>query len=337
VAFALSVDPHRRSLQPFARDAEHDRHSGSAPPAQPAREGHGNHLRVDHAARTHAAGRVPADRDRPRLRGPFLRPVRFPLPAAQPRRRPRGLAQRRRPAVHGRLDLVRPGNAVVSAGEGVAVGVRVRLRRRHHRPDPDRGLADRDDDRGLGAGSGCARRRHGGRGMTTAAAAHASRRVRRQKQFIVVGSVALLAIVGYQLPKLLGGGSNAAVEATTATAPASPAAPDASPQVPVQTLPDTDRVTVERDPNQLVSLGLFKSKDPFVQQLGAVAAPKPTPVAAPPVAAAPPTAAPAAPTTPTTTVTTPAPTAPTPSTPSTPSPTPVVPPSSTPAAPAPEQ
>src|SRR5581483_5164112 len=140
-----------------------------------------------------------------------------------------------------------------------------------------------------------------------------------------------------QLPKLLGGGSNAAVEATTATAPASPAAPDASPQVPVQTLPDTDRVTVERDPNQLVSLGLFKSKDPFVQQLGAVAAPKPTPVAAPPVAAAPPTAAPAAPTTPTTTVTTPAPTAPTPSTPSTPSPTPVVPPSSTPAAPAPEQ
>ncbi len=166
--------------------------------------------------------------------------------------------------------------------------------------------------------------------MSSAAAAHAARRVRRQKQFIAVGSVALLAILGFQLPKLLGGRNDAAPEATTAAAPAPTSI---SPQTPLQTLPDTDRVTVERDTNQLVSLGLFKSKDPFVQQLTPVAAPAPTPVAAPPVTPAPTTpAAPPTPTTPTTTVTTPAPTDPTATTPS---PTPVIPPSSSPAAPAP--
>ncbi len=44
--------------------------------------------------------------------------------------------------------------------------------------------------------------------MSTAAAALAKKRVRRQKQIVVIGSVVLLALLGYQLPKLLGGKGN---------------------------------------------------------------------------------------------------------------------------------
>ena len=39
------------------------------------------------------------------------------------------------------------------------------------------------------------------------------------------------------------------------------------PVVPAGKLPNTDQVVVHRDSNQLISFGLFKSKDPFVQQL----------------------------------------------------------------------
>jgi hypothetical protein len=110
--------------------------------------------------------------------------------------------------------------------------------------------------------------------MSTAAAAHAKKRVRRQKQIIAVGSVVLLAVVGFQLPKLLGGKGNKAaapVTTTTATSPtlAAPAAPAGT------TLRDTDGIAVQRDSSQLLSFGLFKSKDPFVQQLATVAAPTP--------------------------------------------------------------
>jgi len=175
---------------------------------------------------------------------------------------------------------------------------------------------------------------------TTAAAALAKKRVRRQKQFIAVGSVVLLALLGFQLPKLLGGhGDNTAAPLTTTAATTTPDAAGAAPTPGATTLRDTDDVTLQRDTSQLLSFGLFKSKDPFVQQLATVAAPTPTPVPAPvPVpkkTTKPPTSAP---TTPTTTVaaappvvTEPAPTTPTSTVPS---PTPVIPPATSPTAPA---
>jgi hypothetical protein len=95
----------------------------------------------------------------------------------------------------------------------------------------------------------------------------AKKRVRRQKQIIVVGSVVLLALLGYQLPKLLGGKGNETFAPAPVTTPsATPGLAAASP-VAAGALPDTDRIVVQRDTSQLISFGLFKSKDPFVQQL----------------------------------------------------------------------
>jgi hypothetical protein len=118
--------------------------------------------------------------------------------------------------------------------------------------------------------------------MSTAAAALAKKRVRRQKQIIVVGSVVLLALLGYQLPKLLGGKENETfAPAPLTTSSSTPSLAAASP-VAAGALPDTDRIAVQRDTSQLVSFGLFKSKDPFVQQLsdGSGAA-VPTPASVP--------------------------------------------------------
>ena len=109
--------------------------------------------------------------------------------------------------------------------------------------------------------------------MSTAAAALAKKRVRRQKQIIVAGSVVLLALLGYQLPRLLGGKENQALApAPVTTSSATPGLAAASP-VAAGALPDTDRVVVQRDTSQLLSFGLFKSKDPFVQQLSGDSAP----------------------------------------------------------------
>ena len=77
--------------------------------------------------------------DRSRLRGPLLRSVRLPLPAAQPRRRPRGRAELDRSALLGRLDLVRRGRPQFPRGEGDADRLGVRLRRRYGRPRSVRG------------------------------------------------------------------------------------------------------------------------------------------------------------------------------------------------------
>jgi hypothetical protein len=105
----------------------------------------------------------------------------------------------------------------------------------------------------------------------------ADRKVRRQKLFIAVGSVALLAILGFQLPKLLGGGGDeTAATLTTTIAPAV----DGSTSPAAGKLPDTDRLVIQRNSDQLLSFGLFKSKDPFVQQLALkAAAPASTPPA----------------------------------------------------------
>ncbi len=101
---------------------------------------------------------------------------------------------------------------------------------------------------------------------TPAAKALAEKKVKRQKQIIAVGSVVLLAVVGFQLPKLLGGGNDEASSTTTPIAASStPAASSAA----GGSLPDTDHVVIQRGSDQLLSFGLFKSKDPFVQQLSA--------------------------------------------------------------------
>ena len=108
----------------------------------------------------------------------------------------------------------------------------------------------------------------------------AERRVRRQKIFIAIGSVLLLAILGYELPKLLGGESDkSAVPGLTIVSPGAGVV-GAAPPVPAGKLPPTDRVVVVRDSGQLISFGLFESKDPFVQQLSTVE--EPTAVPAPP-------------------------------------------------------
>jgi hypothetical protein len=118
----------------------------------------------------------------------------------------------------------------------------------------------------------------------------AERRARKQKIFIAVGSVVLLGVLGFQLPKIMGhkGGQSAAPAVSTALPGVG-----AAPVVPAGQLPG-DRVIVRRDSNQLISFGLFKSKDPFVQQLTTTATPTPVPAPAPtpapPTGSAPPTA-----------------------------------------------
>jgi hypothetical protein len=103
----------------------------------------------------------------------------------------------------------------------------------------------------------------------------------RQKKILAVSSVILLALVGFQLPRLMGGGGGGGgAPATPGAAPA----PDAQLAVtPTGSLPDTDRVSIQAGSGQLVSFGLFKSKDPFIQQLvvgnvDLTSSPEPAPV-----------------------------------------------------------
>jgi hypothetical protein len=122
----------------------------------------------------------------------------------------------------------------------------------------------------------------------------AEKKVRRQKQFIAVGSLVLLAILGFEMTKVLphGGGQAAAPMEPTTTSPsvAGPTAPSSR-----WRLPDTDRVVVERTSAQLISFGLFGSKDPFVQQLSAAQTPAAAPAVTAPAAVAHPPAKPSKP------------------------------------------
>ncbi len=165
---------------------------------------------------------------------------------------------------------------------------------------------------------------------TTPAKALAQRKATRQKQILAVASVVLLAVVGFQLSKVLGGGTDsAAAPGGTTTAPSLTSPLAAAPAK----LPDTDRIVVQHDSDQLLSFGLFKSKDPFVQQLSGSSAVSPSSPQTTPIAtvAAPRVAPPSkvgvgltpapTPTTPASTVpstsTTPAPTTPATTSPST--------------------
>jgi hypothetical protein len=97
------------------------------------------------------------------------------------------------------------------------------------------------------------------------AKARASAKVRREKQILAVGSVILLALLGFELPKMLRHGSSE----TNPSRPTVPATVQSSPLAAAAgKLPDTDRVAIVPQVGQLLSFGLFKGKDPFFQQLG---------------------------------------------------------------------
>jgi hypothetical protein len=102
----------------------------------------------------------------------------------------------------------------------------------------------------------------------------AQEKAKKQKKLLAVLSLVFLALVGYQLPKILGGdsqpssASGGTPPAATGVTPVAPTPAVPAPALPTS-LPDTDRVVVQPQSGQLLSFGLFKSKDPFVQQLGA--------------------------------------------------------------------
>jgi hypothetical protein len=92
-------------------------------------------------------------------------------------------------------------------------------------------------------------------------------RERKQKIFVVVGGLFLVALLAFQLPKLLGGGASATPEAagteTTSTLPGQVVAtPGATPSPSSTRTPAAAKTTAK-----LTSFDLFKPKDPFVQQV----------------------------------------------------------------------
>jgi hypothetical protein len=96
-------------------------------------------------------------------------------------------------------------------------------------------------------------------------------RERRQKMFVVIGGILLLALLAFQLPRILGGSSPSAEPAAeTSTAGDSAATSTVTPvSAPTQVaLRDTDRPLAVGE-GKLRSFSLFGSKDPFVQQVTA--------------------------------------------------------------------
>jgi hypothetical protein len=96
-------------------------------------------------------------------------------------------------------------------------------------------------------------------------------RERKQKIFVAVGGLFLLALLAFQLPKLLGGSDSTAAGTTTTTTGAPAVAGGTTPPVDSAVpatiaLVDTDRRLAPL-PGQLRSFGRFSRKDPFVQQL----------------------------------------------------------------------
>lgn len=93
-------------------------------------------------------------------------------------------------------------------------------------------------------------------------------RERKQKIFVAVGGLFLLAMLAIQLPKLMGGSEPVAAPSTETTITVDgQAVPPIDTAVPIAVkLTDTDR-PVAVGPGQLRSFSTFSRKDPFVQQL----------------------------------------------------------------------
>ncbi len=86
-------------------------------------------------------------------------------------------------------------------------------------------------------------------------------RERKQKIFVVVGGLALLAMLAFQLPKLLGGSESSA--APTTTEPATVAGQSATGTAAPVALVGAPAATS----GKLTSFSAFKAKNPFVQQV----------------------------------------------------------------------
>ena len=89
-------------------------------------------------------------------------------------------------------------------------------------------------------------------------------RERKQKIFVAVGGLMLLALLAIQLPKIMGGSASEASATTETTVAGDAATP--SPSVPSGAVPaalDTGGAGA----GQLRSFGVFDRKDPFVQQI----------------------------------------------------------------------
>jgi len=93
-------------------------------------------------------------------------------------------------------------------------------------------------------------------------------RERKQKIFVAVGGLFLVALLAIQLPKILGGSASeaAATTETTAAGEETTVMPDGpSSPLPTTLVDSTRRLTA--GPGQLRSFTVFDRKDPFVQQL----------------------------------------------------------------------
>jgi hypothetical protein len=93
-------------------------------------------------------------------------------------------------------------------------------------------------------------------------------RERKQKIFVAVGGLFLLALLAFQLPKILGGPATEAAATTETTAPGEEMT--VPPGVLSATVPTTLSDSARRltaGPGQLRSFTVFDRKDPFVQQL----------------------------------------------------------------------
>ena len=92
-------------------------------------------------------------------------------------------------------------------------------------------------------------------------------RERKQKIFVAVGGLVLLALLAFQLPKLLGGSGSetAAPAAETTTGGETEPGTQGTTAIPVA-LVDTDR-PLALGPGQVRSFSVFELKDPFIQQI----------------------------------------------------------------------
>jgi hypothetical protein len=103
-------------------------------------------------------------------------------------------------------------------------------------------------------------------------------RERKQKIFVLVGGLLLLALLAFQLPRLLGGSSSSSASPTADTTLAGDETGAVATQATPVALVGVDRHTGS-ELTKLTTLSQFAPKDPFVQQV-ATAAPPPVAEAA---------------------------------------------------------
>lgn len=97
-------------------------------------------------------------------------------------------------------------------------------------------------------------------------------RERKQKIFVVVGGILLLAMLAFQLPRVLGGASTSTAAPAEETTFASDPTSTVPPRVSNVVLVDTDR-RLGQTPGKLTSFTVFSPKDPFVQQVVTASSP----------------------------------------------------------------